>query len=660
MKKASAEEQKSIGRYTILCKIGQGGMGKVYKVRDTLLSRIVALKTLNCEVTPNSTVTQRFLREAKSNAQLQHPNIVTLYDFGEHNGTYFLTMDFIEGGSLESLIKSQKLSFSRICQIMVNILDAIGYAHGKGIVHRDIKPANILIGKDGKPFVTDFGLAKAMDVDTKLSQTGAIMGTLSYMSPEQAGLFPGVPVDGQSDIYSLGVMFYQMLTGSLPHQGDTPYIILAKLTTQEIQKARELNPEIPPVLERVCMKALAKDKRERYSTAEEMAKEIRAFIESVASDKTVGEETFVSPTSATVPVPRGGSIESVGSDKTMGEETVISPTSATVPGPLGSEETVISHTSATVSGPHAETSRSSAISEATKQQKKQGTRIATRRSSQLKAPVTRRSSQLKAPVARRSSQLKYPVVWFSITLVIIAGFIGIIFSQKKSQTLAVRQAAPIEKPNEQPLAVRQTAPIEKPNEQKRGSDKTTPVASGIAVKPKDTSLLDDFESGDMKSKIGGVWKTMADETWEGNSRGKAMIVERGYQSKKSLQFDYRFGEKLPNPCVCLVLVMNENGNQPKDLSMYEGFSFRLNGKGEYVVMISSIYQGNNNEIYPYTINCSDDWQSVTFAFPSAEQRINLREVNFIAVEFTKKFIPTKRDGQFLLDDFEFIPKATYK
>jgi serine/threonine protein kinase len=273
-------EIKKLGRYQIIDKVGQGGMGSVFKAYDTKLERIVALKTLSPSIAAEESAVARFEREAKANAKLRHPNIVVLHDFEEVAGIYFLTMDFIEGGSLKSLLEKEWLSFGTSCQLMLQIAGAIGYAHTQGVIHRDIKPANILVNQEGKAVVTDFGLAKIINETTKISQTGAIMGTPVYMSPEQAAGSPDDPVDTRSDIYSLGTVFYEMLTGKPPFEGDTNIHIMHKILYEEIKSPREVNPKIPMILDAVCKKALAKKKEIRYQTAVEMSGAIEQYLKS--------------------------------------------------------------------------------------------------------------------------------------------------------------------------------------------------------------------------------------------------------------------------------------------------------------------------------------------------------------------------------------------
>ncbi len=275
-KVADTQKMKMLAGYQLISKIGQGGMGVVYKGLHVSLNRHVAIKLLNKETTDKKSI-QRFIREAKITAQLSHPNIVTLYNFECVNDTHFIVMDYIEGLSLADALARKSLSFSRTNDLMLQILSAMEHAHNQGFVHRDLKPGNVLLDREMKAFVTDFGLVKALsDESVKISRTGAIMGTPAYMAPEQAEGNPKNPVDFRSDIYSLGAIYYEMLTGRAPFQGNI-YMVLQQLATEEVLPPRELNPKVPTILERICLKALAKKKTQRYQQVSEMAADLKLF-----------------------------------------------------------------------------------------------------------------------------------------------------------------------------------------------------------------------------------------------------------------------------------------------------------------------------------------------------------------------------------------------
>lgn len=267
--------RKNFGRYRILEEIGRGGMGRVYKAHDPELDRVVALKMLLSGETAREEEIQRFLREAKATARLRHPNIVAVYDMGNHEGAYFFTMDFIEGTSLKALLEKSRLGFPEILHIMVRVCDAIHYAHTNDIIHRDLKPANIML--DGRePKVMDFGLAKMIKDSAKLSHSGMILGTLQYMAPEQAQGDPNA-IDARSDVYALGVVLYEMLTGKPPFDGDSAFSIIHKIMTQNPVPPKQLRKSVPVSLQNICMKALAKKKEDRYHSAKEMAQDLEKF-----------------------------------------------------------------------------------------------------------------------------------------------------------------------------------------------------------------------------------------------------------------------------------------------------------------------------------------------------------------------------------------------
>lgn len=270
----------TIDRYKVLSKLGAGGMGTVYKAHDTNLDRVVALKLLAPELAADGQSDQRFLREAKTAAKLRHPNIVTVYDFAQTDKKCYLVMDYIQGQSLEQLLKKKKVGGTWACKTMLQILSAMEHAHEQDIIHRDIKPANILLDARGVAYVSDFGLAKILSGESaKISRTGMILGTPSYMAPEQAAGDPNNPVDTRSDIYSLGAVFYEMLTGKPPLEGDTLFNILFKLANEEVVSPRKINPKVPPALDKICLKALEKKKENRYQTAREMADDIKKHLQ---------------------------------------------------------------------------------------------------------------------------------------------------------------------------------------------------------------------------------------------------------------------------------------------------------------------------------------------------------------------------------------------
>ncbi len=259
---------KKLGQYEILAEIGRGGMATVYRGYQASLNRSVAVKVLAGELARDPGFRERFAREAHAVAQLAHPHILPVYDFGEDPGTgvvYFVTQ-LVDGGTLSARMNAP-MPPDVAARIVAQLARALDYAHACGIVHRDVKPGNVLMTRDGHPFLSDFGIAKIM-AETKLTQTGASLGTPEYMSPEQA---QGLPVDHRSDIYSLGVMLYRMLAGILPFQADTPVALLHQHAYEPPPPLRERAPGVSRSLERIVMRALAKDPAQRFSTAGELA-----------------------------------------------------------------------------------------------------------------------------------------------------------------------------------------------------------------------------------------------------------------------------------------------------------------------------------------------------------------------------------------------------
>lgn len=266
-------------RYKIIENIGQGGMAEVYKAHDQRLGRYVALKILKVEFSSNREFIHRFYREACSAAKLSHPNIVSVFDIEEDDGLQFIVMEYLEAQNLKSFLKKIKkpLQESELIEITKNILGALSFAHQKGIIHRDLKPHNILITKESIVKVTDFGIARALFSDT-ITQTGSFMGSVHYFSPEQA---QGKPTTAPADIYSLGILMFEVITGKLPFEGDNPVSIALKHVQEPPPNPSSFNPSISLELEKIILKALKKDPLLRYQKAEEML----ADLESLSSEK---------------------------------------------------------------------------------------------------------------------------------------------------------------------------------------------------------------------------------------------------------------------------------------------------------------------------------------------------------------------------------------
>jgi WD40 repeat protein len=264
------------GDYELLEEIARGGMGVVYRARQVSLNRVVALKLILAGELAGPTEVQRFRMEAKAAANLQHPHIVAIFEVGEHQGRHFFSMEYIEGPSLAQLVRENPLPPARAAGYVATIARAIHQAHQRGILHRDLKPANVLLDRADTPHITDFGLAKRVDGESGLTATGAILGTPSYMAPEQASAKRGA-VSRSSDVYSLGAILYALLTGRPPFQAETPLDTVLQVIGNEVVAPRLLNPALPRDLETICLKCLEKDPQKRYATAEALAEDLERW-----------------------------------------------------------------------------------------------------------------------------------------------------------------------------------------------------------------------------------------------------------------------------------------------------------------------------------------------------------------------------------------------
>ena len=262
------------GRYQLISVVGGGGMAQVYKSRDNILGRIVAIKVLREQYSTDAQFVARFRREAQAAANLAHPNIVNVYDVGQDGDTHYIVMEYINGESLKSYInRSSPLPIGKAVSVAAQILAGLEYAHRSGLIHRDIKPQNVLITPDGAVKVTDFGIAKSVS-DLGLTEAGLALGTAHYFSPEQA---KGERVVPQSDIYAVGVTLYEMLTGRLPFESENVIGLAYKHISEEPPSARNLNPSVPPRLDAIILKSMAKDPQQRFGSAAEMEKALRAI-----------------------------------------------------------------------------------------------------------------------------------------------------------------------------------------------------------------------------------------------------------------------------------------------------------------------------------------------------------------------------------------------
>ena len=277
--------QKIADRYQIIKSIGEGGMANVYLAYDTILDRDVAVKVLRGDLANDEKFVRRFQREALNSSSLSHSNIVEVYDVGEDNGQYFIVMEYIEGKNLKDLLKKRgKLTVTEVVDIMSQIADGLSVAHDSYIIHRDIKPQNIMILENGLVKITDFGIAMAMN-STQLTQTNSVMGSVHYLPPEQAS---GKGSTLKSDIYSMGILMYELLTGKLPYRGDNAVEIALKHLKEPLPSIREELPDIPQSVENVILKSAAKNPKNRYNDAREMYEDLKTCLD----ESRLNEEKF--------------------------------------------------------------------------------------------------------------------------------------------------------------------------------------------------------------------------------------------------------------------------------------------------------------------------------------------------------------------------------
>ncbi len=299
-------EQKIIGnRYQILESIGTGGMAEVYRAFDTYLKREVAVKILRAQYTDDDGFVSRFRQEAQSAARLIHPNIVNVYDVGRDEDSYYIIMEYVKGRTLKELISEDgPLDPMSAVIIAHGIASALKHAHSRGIIHCDIKPHNILLDENNSPKVADFGIARAISTAT-MTYTASVVGSVHYLSPEQVR---GEKVSAQSDLYSLGILLFEMLTGSLPFTADTPVAVALMHVSEKMPLVREVNPEVPPVLEKIVAKSLAKNKEERYATADDFLQDLEYAADVLTGniDYTEKSRVFIAEEP---PLPYSGSLD---------------------------------------------------------------------------------------------------------------------------------------------------------------------------------------------------------------------------------------------------------------------------------------------------------------------------------------------------------------
>lgn len=268
----------TFGDFELLREIGRGGMGVVYLARQKSLGRVVALKMILSGQWSSDAMISRFHGEARLAAGLRHPNIIRVHEAGELHGQHYLVMEYIDGRSLDRLVEAGPIAAERAARYLATIAEAVAYLHRSGIVHRDLKPSNVLVDSQGQVYVTDFGLAKLMDNESQLTRTGELVGTASYMSPEQAA-GRTAEIGQASDIYSLGAILYHLLTGRPPHVGESTFDVLVQVMEREPELPRKLNSRAPLALEQICLKCLEKAPENRYPNATALVEDLERFLQ---------------------------------------------------------------------------------------------------------------------------------------------------------------------------------------------------------------------------------------------------------------------------------------------------------------------------------------------------------------------------------------------
>ncbi len=296
---------QTLGQYQLVEQIGKGGMATVYKAYQPSLERYVAVKILPAYFAHEPGFAERFTREAKAIAQLDHPNILPVYDFGKQGDTSYIVMKYVPAGTLHDKLGTP-MSPAQALSIIEQVAGALDHAHEKGILHRDIKPSNILIDDREWVYLSDFGLAKMVEGSVQLTGSGVGVGTPSYMSPEQG---KGLPVDGRTDVYALGVVLFEMLTGRVPYEAETPMAVVIKHITDPVPLPRQVNPNIPDSVERVLLKAMAKERDDRFASAGDLAGALRRAVQELAPGVAAAptppefEHTVAQPTPPPSPPP---------------------------------------------------------------------------------------------------------------------------------------------------------------------------------------------------------------------------------------------------------------------------------------------------------------------------------------------------------------------
>jgi serine/threonine protein kinase len=298
---------KTLGRYEIGPLIGQGGMAQVYKGRHPALKRDVAIKMIHSHLATGEGFIERFQREAQLVAALRHPNIVQVFDLDMHEGVYFMVMEFIDGPTLATQLDSMRrqnslLSLQQSVELMLVLCNALGYAHSQGMVHRDVKPGNVMFTSKGQPVLTDFGLAKIVGA-TSQTASGLVLGTPMYMSPEQA---QGESGDARSDIYALGVMLFELATGRVPFQGDTPLSVVFKHVNEPLPSAKTVNARVPDSLEKIIIEATQKKPSYRYQACDQLAADLLSAQPSIGKTHEPSEAPASTPNTPPAVSPPAG------------------------------------------------------------------------------------------------------------------------------------------------------------------------------------------------------------------------------------------------------------------------------------------------------------------------------------------------------------------